>query len=131
MFAAAEPATGAGFCLMLPGVPTVAMQAFPDGFSARLAPDVHAAPVLDGAGRHTSLALRVPDNITLVPQPPYAPDVNPVERVWLHLRERHLSHRLLGGYDAIVDALCSAWNQLSTERLRSLTSYPYLERVNC
>jgi hypothetical protein len=33
--------------------------------------------------------------------------------------------------DAILDACCAAWNQLTQERLRSLTNYPYLERVIC
>ena len=47
----------------------------------------------------------------------------------LSLRERHLSHRLLDTYDAIVEALCRAWNALTAERIRSLTSYPYLEQV--
>jgi hypothetical protein len=47
----------------------------------------------------------------------------------LFLRERHLSHRLLDTYDAIVDALCRAWNALTAERIRSLTSYPYPEQV--
>jgi hypothetical protein len=47
----------------------------------------------------------------------------------LFLRERHLSHRLLDTYDAIADALCRAWNALTAERIRSLTSYPYLEQV--
>ncbi len=50
-------------------------------------------------------------------------------RVWLYLRERHLSHRRLAGYDAIVDAICSTWNQLTPERLNTLTSYPYLCQV--
>jgi hypothetical protein len=45
----------------------------------------------------------------------------PVERVWLFLRERHLSHRLLNTYDAVVAGLCRAWN--------ALTSYPYLDQV--
>lgn len=54
----------------------------------------------------------------------------PVERVWLVLRERHLSHRLLAGYDAIVDALCTACDALSPERLLSLTNYPYLNQVS-
>jgi transposase len=40
--------------------------------------------------------------------PPYAPELNPVERVWLYLKERFLSHRLLADYDAIVDAACQA-----------------------
>ncbi len=68
-------------------------------------------------------------SVTLVWLPPYSPEINPVERVWLYLREKHWSHRLLDTADAIVDALCRAWNALTAERLRSLTSYPYLEQV--
>ena len=86
--------------------------------------------LLDRAGWHGAHDLLVPGNVTLVPLPPYAPQLNPVERVWLYLRERHLSHRLLDGYDAIVDACCAAWNQLTPERLRSLTNYPYLQQVS-
>ena len=114
---------------MLPEVSTTAMQAFLDGFSETLATDEHAVMVVDQAGWHVALALKVPDNVTLVLLPPYSPELNPVERVWLYLRERHLSHRLLAGYDAIVDALCHAWNQLTPERLNTLTSYPYINQV--
>ena len=73
----------------------------------------------------------MPDTLTLVPLPAYSPDLNPVERVWLYLRERYLSHRLLADYDAVVDACCKAWNPLVAEagRLRSLAAYPYLEQV--
>ena len=115
---------------MLPEVSTTAMQAFLDRFSTALAADEHAAMVVDQAGWHVAGALAVPDNVTLVLLPPYSPELNPVERVWLFLRERYLSHRLLAGYDAIVDALCSAWNQLTPERLQTLTGYPYLNQVN-
>jgi hypothetical protein len=31
-----------------------------------------------------------------------------VERVWLYLRERFLSHRLLADYTAVLDAACDA-----------------------
>ena len=105
------------------------MQAFLNRFSTALAADEHAVMVVDQAGWHVAHALAVPDNVTLVRLPPYSPELNPVERVWLHLRERHLSHRVLNGYDAIVDALCSAWNQLTPERLQTLTGYPYLNQV--
>jgi len=105
------------------------MQAFLDRFSKALVADEHAVIVVDQAGWHTAHAFIVPDNVTLVRLPPYSPELNPVERVWLCLRERHLSHRLLAGYDAIVDAICSAWNQLTPERLNTLTSYPYLSQV--
>ncbi|HVG46710.1 MAG TPA: hypothetical protein VM899_01025, partial [Rubellimicrobium sp.] len=68
-------------------------------------------------------------NLTLVHLPSYSPEVYPVERVWLHLRERWLSHRVLaGGYEAVLDAACAVWNALRAEpgRLRTLTSFPCL-----
>ena len=128
-FAAVEPATGRDFCLLLPEVSTAAMNAFLQHFSATLPRDEHAVMVLDGAGWHTSHELSVPDNVTLLRLPPYAPELNPIERVWLYLRERHLSHRVMEGYTAVVDAVCQAWLQLTPERLRSLCSYQWITQV--
>jgi transposase len=129
LFGAVRPATGEGFALVLPEVSTAAMQPFLDHFAATVAPDAQVALVLDGAGWHVARDLSVPANITPVPLPAYAPELNPVERVWLYLRERFLSHRVLDGYGAIVDACCEAWNALTPERLRSLTAYPWIAKV--
>jgi transposase len=87
--------------------------------------------MLDQAGWHGAIDLVTPANITLVPLPAYSPELNPVERVWLHLKARFLSHRLHADYDAIVTAACDAWNRLKAEtgRLTSLCSYPWIPRV--
>ena len=108
IFAAVEPATGNDFCLVLPSVSTHVMSVFLRGFSEQLAPDVHAGLVLDGAGWHVANVLQVPDNITLVKLPPYAPELNPIERVWLYLHERFLSCRLHADQEAVMDAACKA-----------------------
>jgi len=42
--------------------------------------DVHVLLVLDGAGWHRSDALVVPKNVTLLPLPPYSPELNGMER---------------------------------------------------
>ena len=104
------------------------MSRFLAELSAHLAPDAHVVLVLDQAGWHGARALVVPPNLTLVPLPPYSPELNPVERLWLYLRERYLSHRLLEDYEAVVDACCQAWTALTEEpgRIQSLTSYPWL-----
>ena len=104
------------------------MRVFLEHFSRQLAPDVHAVLVLDQAGWHDERALSVPANITLLPLPSASPQLNPVERVWLYLRERYLSHRVLDDYHALLDATCRAWNKLMDEtgRLATLTAYPYL-----
>ena len=48
----------------------------------KVAPGSHAALVLDGAGYHIAAALTIPENVTLVRLPPYAPELNPIENVW-------------------------------------------------
>ena len=129
LFGAVCPERGEGVALVLPEVSTAAMSLFLAELGRSVPVGTHAALVLDGAGWHVSDDLTVPANLTLVPLPPYSPELNPVERVWEHLRDRWLSHRMLaGGYAAVVDAACAAWNALLTEpgRLRSLTNFPWL-----
>jgi len=104
------------------------MDVFLDPFSRQLAPDGHAVLLLDQAGWHDGPALRVPCNVPLLPLPSASPDLNPVERIWLYLQERYLSHRVRDDDEAVLTATCQAWNRLldQTGRLKTLTSYPYL-----
>ena len=131
IFAAVEPGTDNAFALMMPRADTEAMQEFLDRFSATIADDEHVAMFADQAGWHIANDLAVPHNITLLPLPAYSPELNPVERLWLYLKERFLSHRLLDDYDAIVDAACAAWNRLVAEvgRIKSLCAYPWIDEI--
>jgi transposase len=131
IFAAVRPATGEDFALVLPRVCTQAMDRFLADFAATIPSDTHAVLVLDGAGWHDPRAVTLPPNLTLVPLPPYSPELNPVERIWLYLRERYLSHRLLADYEAVVEACCRAWNALTAEtgRIKSLCAYLYLKKL--
>ena len=54
----------------------------------------------------------MPDNIGLLPLPPYAPELNPTENIWEYLRANALSNRVWNTYEAIVTACCDAWNAL-------------------
>ena len=130
LFAACRPGTDEAFALALPEATAASMAVFLAQFAHQLAPGVHAVLLLDRAGWHVTRRLALPDTITLLPLPAYSPELNPVERVWLHLRERFLSHRVLDSYTAVLDAACRAWSALAAEtgRLKSLTSYPYLLR---
>ena len=134
LFGAVCPERDAGVALVLPEVSTAAMDVFLAELARAVSAETHVALVLDGAGWHVSEELAVPANLTLIHLPPYSPELNPVERVWEHLRDRWLSHRVLaGGYEAVVDAACAAWNALLAEpgRLRSLTSFPWLPASVC
>ena len=130
LFGAVCPDRDTGVALVLPEVDTAAMNLLLIELANALPAAVQAVLVLDQAGWHGGSQLLVPENVTLLPLPPSSPELNPVERVWLYLRERFLSHRVLGDYGAVLDAACRAWNRLVAEtgRLASLTAYPYLLR---
>lgn len=70
----------------MPKADTQAMNAHLAEISRTVAKGAHAIIVLDGAGWRGSKALQLPDNISLLPLPPYAPELNPIENVWACLR---------------------------------------------
>ena len=65
--------------------------------------------------RDTTLRLELPENITLLPLPPRAPELNPVENIWHFLRQNWLSNRVFKSYDDILDHWCYAGNQLASQ----------------
>ncbi len=85
--------------------------------------------ILDGAGWHSSPKLKIPDNIALLPRPPYAPELNPVENIWAFLRGNILSHRVYEDYEAIVQACADAWNGLMKlpKTIASIATRPWAQ----
>ena len=127
------PARGIGAALVLPCVNAEAMNLHLAEISSQVTPGAHAVLTLDGAGWHqTGGKLRVPDNISLLPLPPYSPELNPVENVWQFLRQNYLANRVHETYEAIVDACCDAWNALAAapEQIRSIASREWATAVS-
>ena len=124
LFGAVCPKRGVGAAVVMPTVNVEAMNIHLAEISQGVSEGAHAVLVLDGAGWHTSPKLQLPANISLLPLPRYAPDLNPVENLWEFLRANFLSHRVWESYDAIVDACCSAWNALMRrpEQVTSITT---------
>ncbi len=113
-----------GAALVMPHANTDALNAHLQEIVRHVAPGAHAVLVLDGVGWHTSHALIIPDNLTGLVLPPYAPEINPVENIWLYLRQNQLAIRLDQSYEAIVDACCKAWNDVvaTPERITSIAT---------
>src|SRR5262249_52470531 len=78
----------------------------------KVALGAHAIILLDQAGWHGAKALVVPNNISLVPLPPRAPELNGQENIWQFMRQNWLSNRIFKSFDDIVDHCCYAWNTL-------------------
>jgi DDE superfamily endonuclease len=125
LFGAICPERGVGAAIIMPAVNTEAMNEHLKEISAQVARGAHALLICDGAGWHQrGERLIVPDNITLLHLPPYAPELNPVENVWEYLRANKLSALVWDSYDAIVTACKNAWDFLVDDpgRIRSLSA---------
>jgi len=86
-----------------------------------VAPNAHAALVVDRAGWHMTEKLIIPANITIVPLPAKCPELNPAENVWQFMRDNWLSNRIFKSYDDIVDNCCDALNKLIDQPWRIMS----------
>ena len=113
IFGAICPAHGKGAGLVLPRCTTQGMTLHLKEIAQAVAPEAHALVLVDQAGWHQSKNLVVPANITLVPLPSKAPELNPVENIWEYMRENWISNRIFASYGDILDHCCDAWNKLT------------------
>lgn len=113
--------------LILPHVNTDCMQIFLDEVALRH-PQDRIVMILDGAGWHTAEALAVPDNMKLVPLPPYAPELNPTEHLWDDLREKYFHNRVFESIDSLEDHLEVSLREMEgeKERIRSIVAWPWI-----
>lgn len=123
IFGAACPARGTAVGLILPYVNAEAMGLHLDEIAKAVAPRAQALLIVDGAGWHGAKALAVPDNITLLKLPPYAPELNPMENVWAYLRSNKLAISVFDSYEDILDKCQDAWNFFAHDpnRISSIT----------
>jgi transposase len=131
VYAAVAPAEGKMTSLVLPTANTAMMQLFLEHVSHTFA-DYFIVMQVDRAGWHGAKALLVPENIRLIPQPAYSPELNPVEHIWEELREKQLSNLALATLDEVVEKVCDGLRLLESdlERLRSMTYFPHFRLVS-
>lgn len=121
IFGAICPAKGKGAGLVLPWCNTHAMNLHLQEISAAVAPGAHAVLIVDQAGWHMTPKLKTPGNLTILPLPSRAPELNPVENVWQFMRENWLSNRVFRNYEQIVALCCDAWNKLTDQPCRIIS----------
>ena len=123
-YAAVDVDTGELDTLILPSVNGACMQVFLDEVSTRH-PFDRIVMVLDGAGWHSSQALKAPK---LLPLPPYDPELNPVQRLWDELREKHFHNLAFDSLDALEDHLEHALNSMESNNatVQSIVHWPWI-----
>jgi len=81
--------------------------------------------VMDGASWHKAKVLDTFDNLRIIHQPPYSPEVNPVEHLWEHLREKYFRNGFRSSMTELENDLSNALLEVSknTETIQKLVGF--------
>lgn len=80
---------------------------------------------LDNGRWHIWSELNVPDNVILVFQPPYCPQVNPIERLWKEIK-KHLKWELFDNLDRLRQKLSKVLSHLTSSMIASITGWDFI-----
>jgi len=128
-YSALSPQDGDLFSLILPYADTDRMELFMDEFARRL----DGAPtllVMDGAAWHKAAAvIEKHPNILISYQPPYSPELNPVEHLWKHVRQHYMKNHYRKSMEHLEDSLESALFDCAQqpETIRSLSAFNWMK----
>lgn len=94
-------------------------------------PDEFIVMVLDGASSHKSKELKVPANVSLVPLPPYSPELNPVERIWNELRRKYFANRVFDSLDAATQQAETGLTIMAADKqaMKALSNWPWINAM--
>jgi hypothetical protein len=124
LYGAVAPQTGESFWLEFSHLDGVCFQIFLDQLASEY-PDNLNVVQLDNGRFHHSSNLKIPDNILLIFQPPYSPELNPIERVWQHIKQE-LSWEIYENLDAIKEKVRAFIEDFSRETIASITGWDYI-----
>jgi transposase len=119
-----EPQTGESFFYEFSHLDTECFEEFLKQFSQQYPQDIHIWQ-LDNGSFHKAKRLKVPDNILLLFQPSHCPELNPIERLWEHLKGL-LSWALFSNLDALRVQARKHLNSFNQELVNSLAGWDYI-----
>jgi transposase len=76
-------------------------------------------------GLHTAKKLQIPSNIIVLFQPPYSPELNPIERLWQALK-KDLKWELFSTLNELHLFLDRIVKELTPEFIASVCGYPFI-----
>ena len=125
LYSAVSPITGEAFSYIIPKCNTLCMNFFLKELSKEFSNE-KLTIIMDGAGWHKSKSLVVPKNIRIIYLPPYAPELNPVERLWQYIKQTTVKNKVYESLDDPEDRVSEFINSITVDRFRQVCSADYL-----
>ncbi|WP_241994471.1 IS630 family transposase [Chroococcidiopsis cubana] len=124
MYGVVEPLTGENFFRELSHLDTECFPEFLNEFSETYPEELQIIQ-LDNGSFHTTPKLKAPENIILLFQPAHCPELNPIERLWEHLKG-FLSWEIFNNLNSLKAKIRRILNSFSEKILKDLTGWRYI-----
>jgi transposase len=130
VYSAVSPFDGTMDSLIINGVNSECMGFFLDEVGRRHT-DKTIIMFADQASWHTSDSLNIPDNVSLLPLPPYSPQLNPVENIWHELREKWFYNHTFDSLAQVEDRLMEALTafESNTVSVKSIAAFHWINAI--
>lgn len=124
LYGLVEPKNGSNFFWEFSHMDSACFQAYLQEFARAYPEDLHIIQ-LDNGPLHKAKKLQVPPNIVLLFQPAHSPELNPIERLWEHLKGQ-LKWQVFRGLKHLQERVSELLNNLGQEVITSLTGWAYI-----
>jgi transposase len=105
-------------------VDTDCFQRFLDEFSQAHRESINIIQV-DNGRFHRGKKLVIPENVVLLFQPPYCPELNPIERLWEHIKSQ-LKWSTFQSLEELESRVIELFAQLTPETIASIVGFPFI-----
>lgn len=124
IFGAFSPYNGDSLVMELPNCNGENFQIFLDELSKKN-PEEFKVVILDNGAFHKGKALIIPENIALLFLPPYSPELNPAELVWLNMKRKttNIIYKTMEELKEKIDEIVK--NLINEDFVMSLCGFSY------
>lgn len=124
IYGVVELLTGEYFALEFSHLDTVCFEIFLEKLAASYPEELDIIQ-LDNGAFHFSNYLQIPENIILLFQPPHTPEVNPIERLWSHLKKA-LKWECFQNLDELRDAVWKQLDKFTASQVKSIAGWDFI-----
>ena len=118
-----SPITGESFCMTTQGVCKDFFIKYLEDFSKHKPRELKIM-IIDNAAFHSTKDIVLPENIVLMPIPPYCPELNPAEKVWQWMKDK-IAMKIYETLDILENKMDKLINDLEGDLVKSITGYEF------
>ncbi len=118
-----SPITGESFCMTTEGVCKDLFIKYLEDFSKHNPSELKII-VIDNAAFHSTKDIILPENIVLMPIPPYCPELNPAEKVWQWMKDK-IAMKIFDTLETLENKIDQIIENLEGDLIKSITGYEF------